>query len=304
MIEIHNLEKRFPSGRARGRRVVWALRDISLQVPAGAVWALVGPNGAGKTTLFGTLLGFLRPTRGRLTIAGLAPREYTLRHGAGYLPERFALPAGWPLGSALAALARLEGSPGDAATRAGAALRRLGLEEYARRPVGSLSRGLLQRAGLAQALLAPHHLVVLDEPTEGLDPYWRIRLRDIVADFRASGTTVLMASHDLAEVERLADRAVLLDRGVIRDILDLTPTDRPTAYRLRLQNAEPAIGEIFPGATSPGEGTGDYQVTVRDAADLSSRLAALLDLGVIIIAVEPAGPPLEERVRRALEGDS
>lgn len=293
MIEIERLGKSYGS-RAH---TVHALRDVSLSVGPG-VWGVVGPNGAGKSTLLALILGFLRPTAGRVTIRGASPRRYLRREGAAYLPERFRVPPAWPVAGALRALARLEGVPGDdPAARADRALDRLGLHEHADKRAGELSRGLNQRLGLAQALMADRDLVILDEPTEGLDPLWRVRFRDLVGELRGEGRTVLFASHELAEVERVADRVILLEDGQLRDLIDVQGPGGPaTRYRIELASPTPALPIAFPG-TDPDARSAT--VTVIDAAELSHRLAALLDAGGVIRAVIPEDG-LEERVRQTL----
>ncbi|MBI4409070.1 MAG: ABC transporter ATP-binding protein [Gemmatimonadetes bacterium] len=306
MIEIHGLTKRFTAPPRPGRtaRVVEALRDVSLMIPAGAVWAVVGPNAAGKSTLFALLLGFLRPSAGEVRIEGMAPRDYVRARGAGYLPERFQVAGEWRVRATLRALAALDGWPrAEAHRRADAVLERFALGEHAERPVRDLSRGLVQRLGLAQALLAPRELIVLDEPTEGLDPLWRIRFRALVEELRREGRTVLMASHDLGEVERLAGEAVLLDAGRVRRVLRLEDAAAGPTQRYRLELAEPsaALLEAFPGAEPAADrGAPAYLVQVSDAGELSRRLAALLAAGAVLVAVHPVHEPLEERVRRAL----
>jgi ABC-type multidrug transport system ATPase subunit len=261
----------------------------------------VGPNGAGKSTLLALLLGFLHPTAGTITIAGQDPRGYVRRQGAAYLPERFRLPPEWSVLAALRALAGLEGLPAGAARgRVDALLDRFELGPHAGKSLGTLSRGLLQRVGLAQALLAERALVVLDEPTEGLDPLWRIRFRALVEELKRAGRTILMASHDLGEVERLADRALLLDAGRVREIMEVGPRGDATTYRLELASEMPSLGDVFPGAVAADPGRPVYLVTAADPAELSRRLAALIDTGGIVAAVAPAGQALEERVRRAL----
>jgi ABC-type multidrug transport system ATPase subunit len=303
MIAFETVTKRF--GARRGRGGVEALSRVTLEVPAGETWGVVGPNGAGKTTLFALLLGFLHPTDGRVRIAGEAPRRYLRRHGASYLPERFRLPPEWTVRPTLLALARLEGYAGaEARRRADAAMERFGLEPHGGKTLGALSHGLLQRLGLAQALLGEHELVVLDEPTEGLDPLWRIRFRTVVEELRGAGRTVLLASHDLAEVERLAGKAVLLEQGKVREVLDLTPAGGEQTYRLELAGPAPALEEAFPGAEPVAGARGAYRVRAADAAELSERLAALLDAGAVVASVAPAAEPLEERVRRALGRES
>ena len=280
---------------------VRAVDGISLELGPG-VTAVVGPNGAGKTTLLGLILGFLRPTSGAVTLGGQSPRRWIRRHGAAHLPERFILPPEWTVGAALRGLARLEGlESGDATARVRATLDHLGLAEHQDRAIGTLSRGMNQRLGLAQALLAERDLVVLDEPTEGLDPLWRVRLREIVGGLRAAGRTVLLASHELPEVERVADRVVVLRDGRVQEIVELAAEPGgPVAYRLDVTTDDVALRDAFPDARRDGE---DVVVTVSDARELSDRLAALLARGATLRGVRPAGAGLEERVRRAGSDD-
>ena len=308
MIELRGVTKRYAVGPAPGRppRVVEALRDVDLVIPEGRVSAVVGPNGAGKSTLFGVLLGFVFPTEGEVRIRGDSPRRYMRRRGAAFLPERFQLPGEWTVRATLRALCRLEGLRGrEVSVRADAALARLGLDDHAAKPLSTLSRGLLQRVGIAQALIGMRELVVLDEPTNGLDPLWRIRFRAIVEELRDNGRTVLLASHDLAEVERLADRVVLLEGGTVVDILELRGENaEPPAsrtYRLELASPVAAITEIFPTAVHlDEEGVAAYRVEAGDATELSARLAALLAAGGILESIRPEVEALEARVQRVL----
>ncbi|HEX6309023.1 MAG TPA: ABC transporter ATP-binding protein [Longimicrobiales bacterium] len=295
MIELTGVSKRY--GR-KGLRPD-ALRDASLTVPAGGVWAVVGPNGAGKSTLLSLILGFIRPSEGGVTIDGDTPRGYLRDHGAGYLPERFSLPAAWRAGDALRMFARLDGAAHDEPAHM---VELLTLESHVGKRVGELSRGTLQRLGIAQALLAGRDLVVLDEPTEGLDPLWRVRLRDIIADRRSDTRTILIASHDLGEIERIADRAVILDGGSVRDIIDVRSPGPPARYRLSLAAPFEGIAALFPDAERAGEL--EYLIRVVSSAELSQRLGALLESGALIRAVEPVRTPLEERVRDALDGEA
>jgi len=292
MIRFEYVTRRY--GTRRSGTV--ALRDVSLEVPQGSAVAVVGPNGAGKSTLFGLALGFLRPTHGTITIGDSAPRDYVRRTGVSYLPERFDPPAPWRVGDMLRAFARLDGEPA-AADRA---IERWGLGPHARKEVHELSHGLRQRLGLAQAFLVPRELVVLDEPHEGLDPLWRVRLRDVVLELRAAGHTVLIASHDLVEVERMAGRAVLLEAGRVHSVLDTVSPPTPTHYRIRLATPSEGFDAAFADAVAAGTDEPVYDVEVRDADDLSTRLAAAIDGGARILAVAPRHDALEDRVRRAL----
>lgn len=296
MIQIDGLTRTY----GRRDRSVTAVDDVSLTLEPG-VHGVVGPNGAGKTTLLGLILGFLHPTAGSVTIDGSSPRRYLRRSGAAYLPERFRLPEQWPVRGALRALARLDGHAGDEThDRVDAGIRRLGLEDHADRPVGALSRGLLQRVGLAQALLTDRRVVVLDEPTEGLDPLWRIRFREMVDALRDGDRTVLLASHDLNEVERLADDVIVLDDGRVSEIVDVRQQPgEPLRYRLSVDAAGDAVKIAFPSAEFDDEGM--VVVEVADTGELSHRLAALIDAGATLQAVVPLGGDLEARVRRRLE---
>jgi ABC-2 type transport system ATP-binding protein len=294
MIELAGVGKDFGTRR----QPVRALHDVALSLDPG-VWAVVGPNGAGKSTLLALVLGFLMPSSGTVTIDGLSPRRYRRRVGVGYLPERFRLPPQWPVRDALHGLAGLEGLDATAAAdRVDWVMDHLGLADHADRQVGELSRGLNQRMGLAQALLGDRRLLVLDEPTEGLDPLWRVRFRDLLMDLRGDGRTVLLASHELAEVERVADRVILLDGGRLKEVLDAKgPAGPVTRYRIDTDAPADILAIAFPDA-DPGRRP--VVVTVTDPADLSHRLGALLDAGGIVRSVMPEAD-LEARVRHRLE---
>ncbi|MGQ0561306.1 MAG: ATP-binding cassette domain-containing protein [Gemmatimonadota bacterium] len=292
MIILEHVGKTFRVAPVPGRkaRVVEAVRDLSVSIEAGLVLGVVGPNGAGKTTLFGLLLGFLEASSGAIAIHGLDPRAYVRRHGASYLPERFTLPRDWTVRAALAALLQLD----RAARAVDDVLSEYDLHAFASAPAHTLSRGTMQRAGIAQALAAPRDLVVLDEPTEGLDPIWRLRLRDAIHGLRADTRCVLIASHNLDEIERLADRVLILDSGRISESVELR--GRPAHaldYTLVITASHPEIERLFPGCRAVAPGT--YIVTAADAADLNARIAALIAAGASIVSLTPA-PGLEQRV--------
>jgi ABC-2 type transport system ATP-binding protein len=189
-----------------------ALADVSLSLTAGSALGLLGPNGAGKTTALRLLLGFARPTRGRVRLRGLSPGNPASRRGVAYLPERLRLPARASVRGFLALHATLAGldSPGR---EIDAVLETTGLATRADDRIGDLSKGLAQRVGFAQALLGPPELLLLDEPTSGLDPIGIRDARDWIQALRRRGCTVLVSSHVLSEVERTCDRAAILHQG-------------------------------------------------------------------------------------------
>jgi heme ABC exporter ATP-binding subunit CcmA len=204
MIEFDHVRKRY------GATV--AVDDLSLGVASGETLALVGPNGAGKTTLIRALLGLVRPTSGTIRVAGHDVQRdgVAARQQIGYLPQRAVLYANLSVAENLAFLAQIRNI---APARIAETIALLGLEEIADRPARALSGGMLQRLGLAQALLADPPILVLDEPTVSLDPPSVAAFKALLRDLHAAGKTVLLASHILGDVQELADRVAIVDRG-------------------------------------------------------------------------------------------
>lgn len=193
---------------------VTALDGLNAEIGEGQVFGLLGPNGAGKTTLMHVLLGFLAPTAGQASIFGTDVRRSIARQRIGYLPEH---PDTYRFMSArelIHTAGRLFGmARADIRQRTEALLAQLDLSEAADRPAGTYSRGMLQRVCLAQALINDPDLVILDEPTGGMDPFGRLQIREIITGLKARGKTVLFSSHELSEVELVCDTIVILYKG-------------------------------------------------------------------------------------------
>ena len=237
VIEFRDVAKTYRSPLGRSIR---AVEGFSLRVAAGEVMGLAGPNGAGKSTIINILLGYLRPTAGSVTIAGRAPREYVEAYGVGYLSELVAIPPSWTTRSALVRYSILSGVPEELVrARVDAGMERLGLEEHAHKKVRQLSKGTLQRLGLAQALLRDEAVLILDEPAHGLDPTWTLRFREIIGELRRPGRAILLASHNLDELERTADRVAIMHRGELRRTVEVDPSS-------------PSLERHFREATSEG----------------------------------------------------
>jgi Cu-processing system ATP-binding protein len=186
-----------------------ALDGLDLSVAEGEMLALLGHNGAGKTTFMKLLLGLTRPTAGQVDLLG-APPGPRHRRDIGFLPENVSFVGGMTGRQILRFYARLKGA---AAGQVGDLLDRVGLAAAAGKPVRTYSKGMRQRLGLAQALLARPRLLLLDEPTSGLDPVLRRAFYAILGDLRETGTTVLISSHVLTELELRAERVAILSRG-------------------------------------------------------------------------------------------
>jgi len=300
VITFANVTKRY---RAWTGRAVLALDDLSLELREGEVFGLAGPNGAGKSTLISLLLGFLGPTSGLVTIGGMDPRRYVERHGVGYLSELVNIPPGWSVTSALNRYALLSGvDETRISDRIEHVISQLGLDEHRHKRVRQLSKGNLQRLGLAQALLRDEPVIVLDEPTHGLDPVWTQRFRDIVAELRAPGRTMLIASHNLDELERIADRVGIIDRGRLQRIVDLRAGSRQVSsgapYRLVITDGEDRVRLRFPSARAIG--AGELELTGVSSEELNQAVASLIGDGVRFSAIVPLQSALEQQFRDAV----
>jgi ABC-2 type transport system ATP-binding protein len=307
MIRLEQVVKEYggPLARLRGERVR-ALDGVTLHVPPGTAVGLVGPNGAGKSTIIRLLLGYLAPTRGGVQVGGMLPRDYAERRGVAYVPDRVSLPPGWTVSGALHAFAAL-GEVDRAAERIQRVMRKLGLTEMAGRRVAALSKGNLQRLAIAQALLGDRKVMVMDEGTDGLDPEWVARVREMLAEWRRADPerVLVYASHDLDEVERVADQAVVLSEGKVREVIDLRGGGGPRpAYRLEVEGADCArrVADAFPGALPVAGAAHAFRVEAGGARDLTRRLGALIGAGAIVRSVAPEGGTLRERYRNRLSG--
>lgn len=281
---------------------VRALDDFSLRAERGEVLGIAGPNGAGKSTLISLALGYLAPTEGEVTIDGRPPREFIEHHGIGYMSELVAIPPKWSVEAALTRYSLLAGIPEpEMAHCRQRQIERLGLSEHRGKTVKQLSKGNLQRLGLAQALLRDESVVILDEPTHGLDPVWTQRFRDLIQELRAPDRTILVASHNLDELERLADRVAIIDRGRLQRVVDTRQTSSSrvaSSYHITLSRGAEHVAEVFGRARELGNGA--FEVDAPDIESLNRALAALLQRGAMLTAVTPAYSSLETHFREAV----
>ena len=264
------------------------------------MFGLAGPNGAGKSTLISLLLGYLEPTAGTISIAGMKPRAFVERHGIGYLSELIAIPPRWTLEEALRRYAILAGlADAEIPGRTRRVIELLGLEEQHGKRVKQLSKGNLQRLGLAQALLRDERVIILDEPTHGLDPVWTQRFRDVVDALRRPGRAIFIASHNLDELQRLADRVAIIDRGRLQRIVE--PRAAMTAavpYRISIIGDAAVLREVFP--TAKARGPGDFEISGVELRGLNDGIAELLRRGVLVSDLHPAHSVLEQHFRQAV----
>ncbi len=212
-VDVRDLQKTYLDGLF-GRRRIEALAGVTLDVGRGEIFGLLGPNGAGKTTLIKVLLGMVRATRGSASLLGRPAGNRLGRRQVGYLPENHRIPRHHTANSALAFFGSLSGlSRGEARRRSGSLLETVGLAQWGKTSIKKYSKGMLQRLGLALAMLHDPELLILDEPTDGVDPVGRSEMRTLLLNLKAAGKTIFINSHLLQEVELVCDRVAILDRG-------------------------------------------------------------------------------------------
>ncbi|WP_233585772.1 ABC transporter ATP-binding protein [Corallococcus sp. CA054B] len=297
---------------------------MDLHVPAGSAFGLIGPNGAGKTTFIKSVLGIVRPTAGTVRVLGGSPEDPAIRARIGYLPERLHLPGTWKSPAFLATVARLKGLKPDVNAHA-RLLERVGLTDAVDRRIGGYSKGMRQRLGLAAALLGDPALLVLDEPTDGIDPMGRLEVRRILQEEVQKGVTLFLNSHLLAETERVCDRvAILADGRVLREgrLEELAKAGArwrvrfaPGADRAALTAAgfmavaDPARGGrtgAAPGGdvapASGGREDGVYTVDAEDVAVLNAALDKARASGALLMELKREGADLEAVLVGAVGG--
>ena len=304
MIRFEDVGRTYaPLGGARVR----AVDGMSFTVPPGEVFGIAGPNGAGKSTMISMLLGFLAPSDGAVTIDRRRPREFVESEGIGYLSELVGIRPGWRAREAMIRFAILAGIPADRVTaRVDELFATFGLQEHATKRVKELSKGTLQRLALAQALLADDvRVMVFDEPTHGLDPLWTQHFRELVPTLRRADRAIVIASHNLDELERLADRVAIVDRGKLVRLVDTrqeVSESAVTRFRITYRGDERVVREVFPTATIPAPN--EIEVTVTGLEELNRGLASLIGRGVLISSAAPAYSALEEQFRQAVRSDA
>ncbi len=225
------------------RKSIVAVRDLTLSVAPGQVYGLLGPNGSGKSTTLKIILGLVSPTRGHAKIFGRDSASVASREAVGFLPESPYFPKYLTAQEMLRFYGKLCGLRGNRLTRRVAELLELaGLTSAKDRRLGGYSKGMLQRVGLAQALVHEPRLVVLDEPTAGVDPSGSRQIRDLILDLKGRGITVLLSSHLLAQVQEICDRigilanGVLVREGAVRELLAIQ-----NQTEVVLENAAPDL---------------------------------------------------------------
>jgi gliding motility-associated transport system ATP-binding protein len=292
-----------------------AVSDVSFSVPAGEVAALLGPNGSGKSTVMRAITGYFSPTAGRILVGGVdvSADPHAAKRQIGYLPEQVSLYPELTVRRFLSFVAEVRGLAGGPKRAAvGSVIDQCGLAEVADRLAGKLSKGYRQRVGLAQALVGDPKVLVLDEPTVGLDPVQTMEMRSLVRGLR--GRTVLLSTHILSEASALCSRIVILARGrvVAEDSADglarrLSGVSRlgvriegPPEAVASLLASLPGVLRVEPGVPDGGVGVA-FELLAHDPAPVQRALAAsVVNAGWTLLEVRTAVPSLEDLFVQAI----
>ncbi len=283
-----------------------AVRGVDITVAPGTIHGLLGPNGAGKTTTIKMLLGLVRPTAGEFRILGSDSTRPAGRRQVGFMPEQPYFPQHLKAAQALKLYAQLGGvAPDQIGPRTSRLLERVGLQGREKTTLDAFSRGMLQRLGIAQALINDPRVVVLDEPASGLDPVGQRDIRNLMLELRDSGVTVLLSSHQLSEVEAVCDNVTIMNAGVVAaegDLDALLNVEGRTSIRVRgLSGGLPdTVGDLATDVAVGGE------TSVFSVADEAVRavIDAIDDAGGLIVSVTPVRDSLEDYFARLLAGTS
>jgi len=301
---VEDLKKTFKVGFAR--KVVEAVRGISFTVNQGEIFGFLGPNGAGKTTTMKMLMDLIRPSSGRIELYGAPPGSVEARKRVGYLPEQPYFYDYLKPGELVDFFGQLYGVPrSERVKRVNELLTLVGLDHARDRTLRKFSKGMLQRAGLAQALIGDPELVILDEPLSGLDPIGRKELKDIIVSLKQRGKTIFFSSHILADIELLCDRMAIVDKGLLKYF---GPTSEfvlkgQKEVEVIASNVSATVKEAITARAQNVEDFGEKVklLATRDEATVIVEL--LVKAGAQVDAVVPRSESLEEIfVRTAQEG--
>jgi Cu-processing system ATP-binding protein len=275
-----------------------AVRDVSFDLAEGETIALIGHNGAGKTTLMKLMLGLIRPSRGTIDVLGDNPAagQFAARRHLGYLPENVSFNAALTGRETQAFYARLKGEP---VAKALDLLNAVGLGEAAARRVGTYSKGMRQRLGLAQALIGRPRVMLLDEPTTGLDPALRQTFYGVVEKLAADGATVLLSSHALTEIEARARRVIIMNQGRMIANGSLDELRRfarlPTRIRLKVSTTLGRDAPNWLGGGVPFRRINGHIVEIEAAPDQTiDLLRRATGAGTSVEDIEVNAPNLDE----------
>ena len=296
-VETIDLTKDYRVGfwRTRPRR---ALERLSLEVETGEVFGLLGPNGAGKSTTLKILLGLVFPTAGSARLFGRDPRDISAHQSVGYLPENPSFYDHLTAIEFMTYAASLFGLSDKARTRQiGLLLEQVGLSDSGKFPLRKFSKGMIQRLGIAQALINDPDLIFLDEPMSGLDPVGRREVRNLILQLKENGKTIFFSTHILSDAETLCDRVAILDHGRLQGCGELREILQVGLSSTEIVLEKPSRDAVFalePFASSVVRTGNRVRLELRAESDLTEVLAQIVRWNAKLISLNPVRMSLED----------
>ena len=296
IIEVENLTKHYQS-KTFSKEIIPALRNLNLKIDSGKIFGLLGPNGAGKTTLVKILLGIVFPTEGHARIFGEDIRNYHLHSRIGFLPEDHKFPDYLNADELMNWFGSMSGlTRGQIKERADKYLSMVDIIQWRKMKIKKYSKGMLQRLGLAQALINEPELIFLDEPSDGVDPIGRKKIRDILIDLKKEGKTILINSHLLSEVELVCDSVAILNNGVLvkeGSVTDLTISS--DTYKMETSGLDDeTVNTLLSRFKAVIENRNSFTVKADNPAELNGIIDFLRSRGILITEIGKLKSTLEE----------
>ncbi len=302
VIEIKNLSKCY--GSFFWSKKVHALKNLTLDIPKGAVFGFLGPNGAGKTTTIKLLMDLIKPTSGEAMVMGYPPENVQIKKQIGFLPDAPAFSSYLTANEFLKICAKLLGIPAaDRKKRIEEVLAIVKMSKHAKSKLGGFSRGMIQRIGIAQAILNHPKLLILDEPLVGLDPHGRQELKDIIFQQKAVGTNVFFCSHILSDVEKICDHIGILCEG---ELLCSGSTDELLSETGSILHIKPGQDEIAKSMLTEATETvrlpdGGWELSFPTGDEILSKLKKIKEQNKDVVAVTSSKEDLEKFFFRKIE---
>ena len=287
VVECHGLTKVFRRLLASRDKAVYALREVSLSVRRGQIVGLIGPNGAGKSTLLNLIAGLILPNEGRVTVCGHPARSIAARRGLGYMPEHPVFPGLYTARAILRYHGALLGLSWNAVVRqTDESMQQLQMQEFIDRPASDFSQGMKQRLALAVAMMNDPQLLLLDEPSNGLDPVGIIQLRDLLKRLRDSGAAIVISSHRLGELEKLTSDYIFMHRGRIVSFADRIAANQAGRLHVELASNGRQIAASMPSRLHVLDASDTALViAIRNSEEVPDIVSDLAQGGARIMSV-------------------
>lgn len=296
IIEVNNLTKVYYGSFKKNN--VTALSELDLSVDPGLIYGLLGPNGAGKTTLVKILLGITFATQGNCKLFGKEISDYKLKKSVGYLPENHRFPPYLTAENVMRYFAALSGyQDKNLGKRIAYLLELVRMEKWGKVKIKKFSKGMMQRLGLAQAMLNDPEMIFLDEPTDGVDPVGRKEIRDILIDLKSEGKTIFLNSHLLSEVELISDRVAILHKGKLLQegtVEELTTTKETYKISVDKELSEELLLGKYPDFSISKTGEREYSITLGNVDNLNRLIDYLREEKFLINSIMPQRNSLED----------